>query len=92
MLGLSLTLTLILSSVLLMSSTTGESGNPGFGTETNWGECQWTEGCGSNASGTQIGTETLYIFWIPIQRVTVQRNCTPASTPCGPIEPSFSLD
>ncbi len=68
--------------MLTSFSSIESSSNPIFGTRVDWGECQWLGGCGETAHGTQIGTEYVYIFWIPIKNGVHNRKCTPQNTPC----------
>lgn len=54
---------------------------PFIGSTTTYGECEWTGGCGINATGIQSVTTTTYVFWISFQSVTTFQNCT-LNVPC----------
>ncbi|MDQ8747250.1 hypothetical protein BAS06_18000 [Elizabethkingia miricola] len=54
----------------------------GFGTDTEYGECQWTGGCGESSSGTRVVTKKLKIFWITVSKDTGIESCAPSNPPC----------
>ncbi|MCL1673967.1 hypothetical protein [Elizabethkingia meningoseptica] len=54
----------------------------GFGTDTEYGECQWTGCCGESSSGTRIVTEKFKVFWITVSKESYVESCTPSNSPC----------
>lgn len=54
----------------------------GFGTDTEYGECQWTGGCGENSNGTRVVTEKFKVFWITVSKESYIQSCTPSNSPC----------
>jgi len=58
--------------------------SPFIGTGTSEGQCNYTGGCGSSATGIQSVTKTFYLFGIPISSSTSYQSCSPSPslTPC----------
>jgi hypothetical protein len=52
--------------------------SPFIGSETTEGDCSYTGGCGSSATGIQLVTTTFYLFGIPLSSSTSYESCSPS--------------